>query len=186
VGTTRPMSTDKSRAMKLLASVTVSLLLCLPTSAQKTKTTAEVLAAKVFGYRLGDKSVHCSDDGKGGINCDVTPSDPGGLISARPGNVSSSYVYLGLSDHRLITLLCNPGLYAWSNRFCIAPEKGQIVQVEFKGKHAIVRWDVRTRKVLSVDKIENKVEHRWEKYEISDVAENRYFGGISDPPPAKQ
>jgi hypothetical protein len=140
--------------MKLLASLSVSLLLCLPARAQNTKMTAEGLAVEVLHYRLGDKSVHCSDDGKGGTDCDTKPADPGGILTASPGYVSGAYLYLGFSNHRLITLSCEPGLAVWSNRFCIAPEKGQIVQVEFKGKHATVRWDVKTQKVISVDKVE--------------------------------
>jgi hypothetical protein len=98
--------------MKLLASLTVSMLLCLSARAQNTKMAAEVLAIEVLHYRLGDKSVHCSDDGKGGTDCDVKPADPGGILTASPGYVSSAYVYLGLSDHRLITLSCEPGLAA--------------------------------------------------------------------------
>ncbi|HEV2314812.1 MAG TPA: hypothetical protein VGR94_05865 [Candidatus Acidoferrales bacterium] len=172
--------------MKLLASLTTALLLCLPARAQNIKMTAEVLSVEVLYYRLGDKSAHCSDDGKGGTDCDIRPADSSGIWEARPGYVSSAYIELGFSDHRLISLRCEPGLFVWSNRFCFAPEKGQIVQVEFKGKHATVRWDVRTQKIRSVNKIENKLEHRSEKYEISDIARNRYFGSIPDSSPGKQ
>lgn len=147
---------------------------------------AEVLAVEVLHYRLGDKTAHCSDDGKGGLDCDVTPAEAGPIWEARPGYVSSAYVELGLSDHRVISLRCEPGHFVWSNQSCYAPEKGQAVQVEFKGKHAIVAWDVNTQKILSVNKIKNKTEHRSERYEIVGVAENRYFGSVRDLSPRKR
>ena len=169
--------------MKLLALLTISMfILCLPVAAQKTNRAAKVLAVELLHYKSGQETVHCSSDGKGGVDCNVTPASQGSILVASPGYVSSAYIELGLPDHRIVSLACDPGNWSWSKRFCTAPEKDQVVQVDFKGKHAIVRWDVKIQRILSVDKTEIKVEHRSETYEITGVAENRYFGDVSSPP----
>ena len=131
--------------------------------------TARVLAAKVHTYQRGNKSVHCSDNSKGDTDCNVTPSVPGNILVAGPGYVSSAYINLQLPDHRIVGLSCNPGFAVWSNRFCSAPKDGEFVRVVFKGRHATVEWDLKYQKILSVDKIETRVEHRSEKYEISSI-----------------
>ena len=113
--------------------------------------------------------MHCEDNSKGGTDCDVTPPASGNILVAAPGSVASAYLNLELPDHRTIGLTCEPGFAVWSNRFCDAPKEGQTVQVLFKGKRATVGWDVKTQKIISVNKIETKVEHRSQKYEISNI-----------------
>jgi hypothetical protein len=166
--------------MRALPLLVIGFCVCVPARAQKTKTSAKVLAVEVLHYRRGYDSVHCSDDGKSGTDCQVVPADSGSIILARPGYVSSAYIEIGLPDHRLVTLSCDPGFAVWSNLFCTAPEKDSTVQVEFNGKHAVVRWDAKIEKIVSIDKRESRIEHRSEKYEINNVYKNRYFGSI-DP-----
>jgi len=134
-----------SAAPKFLCSLVISLPLCVSASAQKTETTAKVLAAELHVYRLYRK-------------------------------VQGASVSLGLADHRVMKLSCEPH---WSRYWCYAPRAGQTVHVKIKSNRATLTWDDRPL-------YETKTRPFTEKYAISSTAENQYFEEFPDRPSGKQ